>query len=104
MGDNYRSVMGNSIFCLVPKGVGTWSHRLYEAMLAGCIPVILSNEVRLPFPELPWASFSVKWPMRLVDNETLPCHLRGLLISGAVVDMKRAVDQHACWFDYHSAV
>eukprot|EP00927_Polykrikos_kofoidii_P066121 TRINITY_DN61778_c0_g1_i1.p1 TRINITY_DN61778_c0_g1~~TRINITY_DN61778_c0_g1_i1.p1 ORF type:complete len:573 (+),score=39.27 TRINITY_DN61778_c0_g1_i1:161-1879(+) len=102
--DNYRQVMGSSIFCLVPKGVGTWSHRLYEAFLAGCIPVILSDDILLPFPQLPWRSFSMKWPMRKVDSTIFPEHLRRAWSSGAARAMKAAVDEHACWFDYHSEV
>lgn len=100
--DNYGAVMGNSIFCFVPKGVGTWSHRLYEVMLAGCVPVVLSDEVEMPFPEVPWQKFSVKWPMRRVDNVSLPRHLSVLVSIGKAAEMKREVDKHACWFDYHS--
>eukprot|EP00929_Paragymnodinium_shiwhaense_P120475 TRINITY_DN92425_c0_g1_i1.p1 TRINITY_DN92425_c0_g1~~TRINITY_DN92425_c0_g1_i1.p1 ORF type:complete len:586 (-),score=101.82 TRINITY_DN92425_c0_g1_i1:362-2119(-) len=100
--ENYRMLMGDSVFCLVPKGVGTWSHRLYEAFLAGCVPVILSDDMLLPFPTLPWTTFSVKWPMRSVDATIFPEHLRKLHASGRAETMKEAVDRHACWFDYHS--
>ena len=99
---NYGEVMGRSIFCLVPKGVGTWSHRLYEALLAGCIPVILSDLVQLPFPFLPWGNFSLKWPMRKVDGKILPEYLRRLAGTPVVSSLKDGVDRHACWFDYHS--
>eukprot|EP00928_Gymnodinium_smaydae_P089583 TRINITY_DN73524_c0_g1_i1.p1 TRINITY_DN73524_c0_g1~~TRINITY_DN73524_c0_g1_i1.p1 ORF type:complete len:569 (+),score=51.18 TRINITY_DN73524_c0_g1_i1:37-1743(+) len=103
---NYVDIMGASVFCLVPKGVGTWSHRLYEATLAGCIPVLLSDDVELPFPDLPWQNFSVKFPMKWVSNSTLPVYLRGLagdITEGSeVAEKKRSLDEHSCWFDYHS--
>eukprot|EP00927_Polykrikos_kofoidii_P053645 TRINITY_DN48233_c0_g1_i1.p1 TRINITY_DN48233_c0_g1~~TRINITY_DN48233_c0_g1_i1.p1 ORF type:complete len:543 (+),score=31.86 TRINITY_DN48233_c0_g1_i1:124-1752(+) len=98
---NYAEVMGNSVFCMIPKGVGTWSHRLYEAFLSGCIPVILSDDVRLPFPELPWNLFSLKWPMREVDNVTFPTYLRSVSTARRK-QLKANVDLHACWFDYHT--
>merc|ERR1712107_383337 len=94
--------MGSSVFCLVPKGVGTWSHRLYEALLAGCVPVLLSDEVVLPFPDLPWERFTVKWPMRMVDTEIFPNHLRSMLWGGFAATMKADVDKYSCWIDYHS--
>lgn len=98
----FAEIMGASVFCIVPKGVGTWTHRLYEALLAGCIPVVLSDDFVLPFPELPWSEFSVRWPMGEVDNVTFPGHLRRLYDSGKAFAMKKSVDKHSCWFDYHS--
>eukprot|EP00920_Eleutheroschizon_duboscqi_P034249 GHVT01082338.1.p1 GENE.GHVT01082338.1~~GHVT01082338.1.p1 ORF type:complete len:1236 (-),score=201.88 GHVT01082338.1:223-3930(-) len=42
-------VMSRSVFCLVPRGKSAWSLRLFEALFAGCIPVVLSDEWQLPF-------------------------------------------------------
>merc|ERR1711904_165487 len=66
---HYSSLMGNAHFCLVPKGRGWWTVRLFEAFYSGCIPVILSDGQALPFTEdLDWESFSLKWPMSRVGD------------------------------------
>lgn len=97
----YDEILRISVFCLVPKGNGSWSHRLYEALLAGCIPVVLSDDVELPFPNLPWEKFSVRWPMRKVHNVTLPNYLLYLEQSGHASVLKEGVDRYSCWLDYH---
>lgn len=43
-GQNYASVMADSKFVLCPRGMGTSSFRLFEAMEAGRAPVIISNQ------------------------------------------------------------
>merc|ERR1711972_49547 len=95
--------MASSVFCLIPKGIGTWTHRLYEALLAGCIPVILSDMMKMPFPDLVWDSFSLRWPMRNVDNASLPSYLRHIFDDRLVQVLKDRVDNVSCWFDYHSS-
>merc|ERR1712151_319534 len=37
---DYADILGNSMFCLCPQGSGTYSSRVFEALLAGCVPVI----------------------------------------------------------------
>ena len=58
----YASDMRNSTFCLCPPGFAPWSPRMYEAAAAGCIPVILTDHVKLPYDgtSLNWKEFSVK--------------------------------------------
>lgn len=59
----YYQQLGNCKFCLVPKGVGYTNGRLFESFHNGCIPVILSDALRLPFSEfLDWSLFSVRFP------------------------------------------
>ncbi|XP_057970709.1 probable arabinosyltransferase ARAD1 isoform X2 [Malania oleifera] len=41
--------MRKSIFCLSPAGDTPSSARLFDAIVSGCIPVILSDELELPF-------------------------------------------------------
>eukprot|EP00927_Polykrikos_kofoidii_P053723 TRINITY_DN48288_c0_g1_i1.p1 TRINITY_DN48288_c0_g1~~TRINITY_DN48288_c0_g1_i1.p1 ORF type:complete len:582 (-),score=79.98 TRINITY_DN48288_c0_g1_i1:193-1938(-) len=102
--DEYERMLGSSRFCLIPKGLGYWTHRLYEAVLAGCIPVILSDRVVLPFQGIhgiDWANFSIRWPEDCLGLD-LERWLRFLDTDVArIVAMKRALDASACWFDYH---
>lgn len=41
--------MRRSIFCLNPAGDTPSSARLFDAIVSGCIPVIVSDELELPF-------------------------------------------------------
>ncbi|XP_062207203.1 probable arabinosyltransferase ARAD1 isoform X2 [Phragmites australis] len=41
--------MRKSIFCLSPAGDTPSSARLFDAIISGCIPVIISDELELPF-------------------------------------------------------
>jgi hypothetical protein len=51
--------MGNSIFCLCPKGDSDDTLRLFSAILSGCIPVIVSDWIILPFEDvIPYDSFA----------------------------------------------
>lgn len=38
-----------SVFCLSPAGDTPSSARLFDAIVSGCIPVIVSDELELPF-------------------------------------------------------
>ena len=59
----FRSVMGRSRFVLCPRGRGTSSIRLYEALAHGRVPVIISDGWVAPDgPD--WESFSIRWPER----------------------------------------
>jgi hypothetical protein len=40
---------GRSLFCLNPAGDTPSSARLFDAIVSGCIPVIVSDELELPF-------------------------------------------------------
>lgn len=44
-----QSGMRRSIFCLSPAGDTPSSARLFDAIVSGCIPVIASDELELPF-------------------------------------------------------
>eukprot|EP00747_Dinoflagellata_sp_TGD_P206386 gnl/TRDRNA2_/TRDRNA2_80108_c0_seq1.p1 gnl/TRDRNA2_/TRDRNA2_80108_c0~~gnl/TRDRNA2_/TRDRNA2_80108_c0_seq1.p1 ORF type:complete len:468 (+),score=92.98 gnl/TRDRNA2_/TRDRNA2_80108_c0_seq1:119-1522(+) len=100
----YSFLMGNTHFCLIPRGRGWWTVRLFEAFYAGCIPVILSDEQVLPFEDfLDWEQFSIKWPMKRV-GDGLYEHLERLIDHHweAVSVLHAGVRKVACWFDYHA--
>jgi glycosyltransferase involved in cell wall biosynthesis len=48
----FEELMSQSIFALCPRGVGSTSFRLVEAMQLGCIPVYISDEFSEPYSGL----------------------------------------------------
>ncbi|KQJ97627.2 probable glucuronosyltransferase Os03g0107900 [Brachypodium distachyon] len=67
--DGYRLEMARSLFCLCPLGWAPWSPRLVESVLLGCIPVIIADNIRLPFPGvLRWPDISLQVAERDIAN------------------------------------
>jgi len=63
----YREILGRSRFVLCPRGRGTSTFRLYEALGAGRVPVIISDEwVAPPGPD--WDACSLRWPEGRTDG------------------------------------
>lgn len=61
--------MLDSIFCMAPEGLHPNSNRPFEAMMAGCIPVIIADQFELPFENfLDWRAFSIKLPEAQVSS------------------------------------
>lgn len=60
----YLESMLKSTFCLVPRGHSGWTMRLFDSIVCGCIPIIISDNQMLPFGDtlLDWSEFSVKIP------------------------------------------
>ena len=48
---SYIEDMMSSKFCLCPEGWHAWNPRPYQAILLGCIPVLLSEEIELAFED-----------------------------------------------------
>ncbi|CAL1166918.1 unnamed protein product [Cladocopium goreaui] len=97
--DYYKRV-GDCQFCLVPKGVGFTNGRLFEAFFSGCIPVILSDAMIVPFFSfVPWPEFSLKVPMGDVAGAV--SRLRSMP-SATLKRMQESLHANACWFDYYS--
>ncbi|CAJ1372245.1 unnamed protein product [Effrenium voratum] len=96
---DYAGVMGNAKFCLCPKGASSYTSRTFEALFAGCIPVILSDHVRLPFDHvLNWSDFSIAWPMARADM-SLYHYLQSFDEAEALAMQQRGAEAR-CWFDY----
>lgn len=56
----YQSEIVRSVFCLCPLGWAPWSPRLVESVALGCVPVIIADGIRLPFPAaVNWAEISI---------------------------------------------
>ncbi|CAK0901157.1 unnamed protein product [Prorocentrum cordatum] len=96
--DYYRR-MGMSRFCLVPAGLTAWTIHLYEAFFFGCVPVILSDELTVPFQgEIDWPSLSLQVPSD-IDMAELHGRLESFSL-GRLKAMYRGLHAARCWFDY----
>jgi putative beta-1,4-xylosyltransferase IRX10 len=58
---NYLEEVKNSVFCLCPRGFAPWSRRFFDSVALGCIPVIIADNIELPFEEfIDYRKFTVK--------------------------------------------
>jgi len=67
---NYSEELRESRFCLYIGGWVPWSGRIIHVLGAGCVPVILTDGISLPYEDLiDWRSFSIK--IRIADVKNL---------------------------------
>jgi hypothetical protein len=65
--EEYAAILCQSQFTLCPRGVGTASYRIFEAMRMGSVPVVLSDDwVEPDGPD--WAACAVCLPETAVGN------------------------------------
>lgn len=92
--DQYAHAMCSGLFALCPRGIGSSSFRLFEAMRLGRAPVIISD-AWVP-PEGPqWSAFSVRIPESQIDS--LPERLAALEREALTMGML-ASKAYANWF------
>ncbi|KAK7851039.1 putative arabinosyltransferase arad1 [Quercus suber] len=68
----YFEHLRNAKFCLAPRGESSWSLRYYESYFVECVPVIISDQVELPFQNvLDYRQISIKWPSTQIGPQML---------------------------------
>lgn len=73
--------MGSARFCLVPRGQSAWTRRAFESFFAGCVPVLLSDHVELPYEKyVDYSKMTVKWPGDRIDASLVRCACRALVL------------------------
>ncbi|KAL6610332.1 hypothetical protein ACP70R_040301 [Stipagrostis hirtigluma subsp. patula] len=56
----YYEDMQRAVFCLCPLGWAPWSPRLVEAVVFGCVPVVIADGIVPPFADaVPWEELGV---------------------------------------------
>ncbi|GLJ06538.1 hypothetical protein SUGI_0041430 [Cryptomeria japonica] len=62
---DYQSEIVRSVFCLCPLGWAPWSPRIVESVALGCVPVIIADNISLPYSDvIPWHNISLTVPER----------------------------------------
>lgn len=65
----YIEHLARNDYILCPRGSGNYSHRVYETMAAGRIPVLIDTHLVMPFPDvIPWQEISVWVPLADIDR------------------------------------
>jgi hypothetical protein len=69
-GETYADEMRKAIFCLAPPGFAKWTFRFFEAILAGCIPVVYDDgESVLPYEDaIDYSQMIVRIPSADASN------------------------------------
>ncbi|XP_010908507.1 probable glucuronosyltransferase Os03g0107900 [Elaeis guineensis] len=96
----YRSEIARSVFCLCPLGWAPWSPRLVEAVALGCVPVIIADGIRLPFPAaVRWSEISLTVAERDVgDLEPILDHVAATNLSAIQLNLWDTAKRRALLF------
>lgn len=85
----YVALLDQSVFAFVPRGDAEFSYRLLEVLSFGCIPVVLSDRLILPFDRsLDWDQLAVRVPESQIAE--IPAIL-GHFSAGRIAAMQAAV-------------
>ncbi|XP_047341199.1 probable glucuronosyltransferase Os03g0107900 [Impatiens glandulifera] len=68
----YFEHLANAKFCLAPRGESSWTLRFYESFFVECVPVVISDQVELPFQNvIDYTQISIKWPWNRIGSQLL---------------------------------
>jgi len=85
--ENYIQEMESSVFCLAPLGYALWNFRLFESVMLGCIPVIIADNIELPYErQIDYRTFSVK----VLESQV--SYLKDILLSIPKEDIRKKQD------------
>ena len=100
----YRELMGNATYCLVPRGDTPSTRKLSEAVLAGCVPILIADMPSWPFDRrLNYSSFAYEFDYRAAILHPLSVVDFLLRVSPAELAAKRvALANAASSFVYHT--
>lgn len=77
----YSMELFRSEYCIHFRGDTTTSRRVYDAIAAGCVPVIISDNTHVPFTSsLNWNAFTVTIPERVLLQVCLIDDLKFLCV------------------------
>jgi hypothetical protein len=103
--NQYINSMLRSKFCLVPEGDVSTSLRLYEAIVAKCVPVIVSDCMDVAFDGLEpvgeYSSFAVQLP-EASNGGDIVARLDALLVTGGYERMLSWLDAIWPYFTFHN--
>lgn len=88
--DEFAEALRSSVFALCPSGAGPNSIRLWEAIAAGVVPVVLSDGYAPPGDLALWAEATVSAPETPEAVAALPDRLEALAADAAALARKRA--------------
>ncbi len=78
-----------SKFCFVLPGDTHSSKRLFDIIASNCIPVIISEQWELPFADLPWNTFSLRFSNAdLIQNKSIIRSALTLMPSKQILSMQ----------------
>jgi hypothetical protein len=86
----YTKVLSQSVFSLCPSGSGPNSIRLWESLGFGCIPVILSDALRLPGELSLWQDSAVFAPESSSAIGRLPDVLKEMAMDRSLLEKMQA--------------
>jgi hypothetical protein len=95
----YAEVLQETVFSLCPSGSGPNSIRLWESIGFGCIPVILSDTLRLPGDESLWTSAAIAVEETRQAVQALPHRLEAMIRDSRRLDAMRSAGREL-WAQY----
>lgn len=95
---DYLQEVRDSIFCLCPRGFAPWSRRFFDSVALGCIPVVIADNIELPFEEfIDYRKFTVK----VMESDIV--NLKDILLSipkERILEMFRELRKNWIHFTY----
>lgn len=92
-GMGYAEGMSSSTFCWIPRGDNPTSRRIFDAVAAGCVPVVVSDDIAryLPFRwAVDWRAMILQVPEKVFAKHPEEVAEAVLALPDAVVDALRA--------------